>query len=85
MFAQMLQNIIKEVYMARMHSESEAAEKRLYESRKSMWDAEKRLKAANRAIDHEASRPKGRRVTSRIQAVYEADTKADTMDDIERE
>jgi hypothetical protein len=50
-----------------------------------MWDAEKRLKAANRAIDHEASRPKGRRVTSRIQAVYEADTKADTMDDIERE
>ena len=85
MFAQMLQNIIKEEYMARMHSESEAAEKRLYESRKSMWDAEKRLKAANRAIDHEASRPKGRRVTSRIQAVYEADTKADTMDDIERE
>lgn len=68
-----------------MHSEREAAEKRLYESRKSMWDAEKRLKAANRAIDHEMSRPEGRRVTSKMQAIYEADTKTDTMDDIEYE
>ena len=85
MFAQMMQNIIKEEYMVRMHSEREAAEKRLYESRKSMWDAEKRLKAVNRAIDHETSRTEGRRVTSRMQAVYEADIEADTMDDIERE
>lgn len=85
MFAQMMQNIIKEEYMSKMHSERGAAEKRLYESRKSMWDAEKRLKAANRAIDHETNRTEGRRVTSRVQAVYEADTKTDTMDDIERE
>lgn len=55
MFAQMMQNTIKEEYRSKMHSEREAAEKRLYESRKSMWDAEERLKSANRAIDHETN------------------------------
>lgn len=85
MFAQMMQNIIKEEYISKMHSEREAAEKRLYESRKSMWEAEKRFKAANRAIDHEANRTEGRRVTSSMQAVYEAAIKADTMDDYEYE
>ena len=85
MFAQMMQDIIKEECMAKMHCEREAAEKRLYESRKDMWDAEKRLRAANRAVDHEMSRTEGRQVRSSMQAVYEADAKADTMDDIERE
>ena len=58
----------------------EEAEKRLYESRKNMWDAEKRLKAANRAIDHEMNRTGGRRVTSHMQDVYEADRTADKTD-----
>lgn len=49
----------------------EEAEKHLYESRKNMWDAEKRLRAANRAIDREMSRTDGRRVTSHMQDVYE--------------
>ena len=59
--------------MAKVQSEREAAERRFYESRKSMWDAEKRLKAANRAIDHETSRMVGGRVTRRVHAIYEAD------------
>ena len=37
------------------------------------WNAEKRLKAANRAIDYETSRTGGRRVTSHLKHVYEAD------------
>lgn len=41
-----------------------------------MWDAEKRLRAANSAIDHETSRTSGRRVTSRMQDAYEADKAA---------
>lgn len=44
------------------------------------WDAEKRLKAANRAIDHEMSRTGGRRVTSHLQYVYEADRAAHKTD-----
>lgn len=39
-----------------------------------MWNAEKRLRvAANRVIDHEASRTSGRRVTSQIQGIYYAE------------
>lgn len=75
MIAQMIQNIIKEEYMAKMHRD-EAAERSLYESRKNIWDAEKRLKAANHAIDHKISQRGGRRVTSSMQDIYEADKAA---------
>lgn len=64
----------------------EETEKRLYEFRKNMWDAEKKLKAANRAIDHEMSQRGDRRVTSYMQDICDAAyAKVDTMDDIEFE
>ena len=44
------------------------------------WDDEKRLKAANHAIDHEMSQTGGRRVTSHSQYVYEADRAAHKTD-----
>lgn len=36
--------------------EREAAERRLYESRRNMWDAEKRLKSAEKVLAHEDER-----------------------------
>ena len=80
MFAQMLAEIMRQMIEEQRRQAREEAEKRLYESRKNMWDAEKRLKAANRAIDHEMSRTGGRRVTSHMQDVYEADRTAGKTD-----
>lgn len=80
MFAQMLAEIMRQMIEEQRRQAREEAEKRLYESRKNMWDAEKRLKAANRAIDHEMSRTGGRRVTSHLQYVYEADRAAHKTD-----
>ena len=51
----------------------EDAERRLYESRGNMWDAEKRLKAAEEALDNEADRTvKHRGVTPKMQQTAEA-------------
>lgn len=51
----------------------EDAERRLYESRGNMWDAEKRLKAAEEALDNEAARHiKHRGVTPKMQQTAEA-------------
>lgn len=51
----------------------EDAERRLYESRGNMWDAEKRLKAAEEALDNEAARTvKHRGVTPKMQQTAEA-------------
>ena len=80
MFAQMLAEIMRQMIEEQRRQAREEAEKRLYDSRKNMWDAEKRLKAANRAIDHEMSRTGGRRVTSHMQDVYEADRTAGKTD-----
>ncbi|WP_394955924.1 hypothetical protein [Scardovia wiggsiae] len=80
MFAQMMAELIKQMIEEQQRQAREEAEKRLYESRKNMWDAEKRLRAANRAIDHEMSRTGGRRVTSHLQYVYEADRAAHKTD-----
>lgn len=80
MFTQMLAEIMRQMIEEQRRQAREEAEKRLYESRKNMWDAEKRLKAANRAIDHEMNRTGGRRVTSHMQDVYEADRTADKTD-----
>ncbi|MBF1667071.1 MAG: relaxase/mobilization nuclease domain-containing protein [Scardovia wiggsiae] len=76
MFAQMLVEIMCQTIEEQQLQAREDAEKRLYESRKDMWDAEKRLRAANSAIDHETSRTSGRRATSRMQDAYEADKAA---------
>lgn len=76
MFTQMLAEIMRQMIEEQRRQAREEAEKRLYESRKNMWDAEKRLKVANRAIDNEASRTRGRRVTRHMQDVYEADKAA---------
>ncbi len=84
MFAQMMQNIIKEEYMFKMHSEREAAERPLRVAQEHVGCGEE---AQDRQSYHRPcdSRTEGGRVASRVQAVYEADTKADTMDDIEFE
>ncbi len=76
MFAQMMAELMRQMIEEQQRQAREEAEKRLYESRKDMWDAEKRLRAANRAIDNEASRTRGRRVTSHMQDAYEADKAA---------
>lgn len=76
MFAQMMAELMRQMIEEQRRQAREEAEKRLYESRKNMWDAEKRLRAANRAIDHEMNRTSNRRVSSRMQDVYEADKTA---------
>ena len=51
----------------------EDAERRLYESRGNMWDAEKRLKAAEEALDNEDARTfKHRGVTPMMRQTAEA-------------
>lgn len=76
MFAQMMAELMRQMIEEQRRQAREEAEKRLYESRKNMWDAEKRLRAANRAIDHEMNRTSDRRLSSRMQEVYEADKAA---------
>ena len=55
MFAQMKVALVRQMVMGQQRQSGEEAEKRLYESSKDMWNAEKRLRIANRAIDHEMS------------------------------
>ncbi|WP_085831142.1 relaxase/mobilization nuclease domain-containing protein [Collinsella vaginalis] len=85
MFAQMMAALVRQMIEEQKMQALEEAEQSLYESRKNMWDAEKRLKAANRAIDHEASRTSGRRVTSQIQGVYDAEKANQKPDDVQFE
>ena len=47
----------QQIVEARNHPD-EQLERRVYESRKSMWDAEKRLKAAEKALSNEDEREK---------------------------
>ena len=70
MFAQMLAELMRQMVEEQQRRAREDAEKCLYESRKDMWDAEKRLKAANRAIDHEASYG-GRVVRAGVQSAHD--------------
>mgnify|MGYP000177035664 CR=1 FL=1 len=70
MFAQMLAELMRQMVEEQQRRAREDAEKCLYESRKDMWDAEKRLKAANRAIDHEASYG-GRAVRAGVQSAHD--------------
>ena len=56
MTAMMLRMLIQQAMEEQRRREREAAEKRLYESRRNMWDAEKRLKSAEKALAHEDER-----------------------------
>ena len=48
--------LISRIMEEQRRREREAAERRLYESRRNMWDAEKRLKSAEKALAHEDER-----------------------------
>ena len=56
MTAMMMRMLIQQAMEEQRHREREAAERRLYESRRNMWDAEKRLKSAEKALAHEDER-----------------------------
>ena len=56
MTAMMLRMLIQQAMEEQRRREREAAERRLYESRRNMWDAEKRLKSAEKALAHEDER-----------------------------
>mgnify|MGYP001012389011 CR=1 FL=1 len=58
----------------------ETLERDLYEKRGEMWDAEKRLKAADKAIEGEQRRGAGRRVKSSFESVYEQDQRSKESD-----
>ena len=56
MTAMMLHMMIQQVLAEERRRQREEAEGRVYESRRSMWDAEKRLKAAEKALSNEDER-----------------------------
>lgn len=56
MTAMMLRMLLQQAMEEQRRREREAAERRLYESRRNMWDAEKRLKSAEKALAHEDER-----------------------------
>ena len=56
MTAMMLRMMIQQVLAEERRKQRKGAEKRVYESRKNMWDAEKRLKAAEKALSNEDER-----------------------------
>lgn len=53
MTAMMLRMLLQQAMEEQRRREREAAERRLYESRRNMWDAEKRLKSAEKVLAHE--------------------------------
>lgn len=56
MTAMMMRMLLQQAMEEQRRREREAAERRLYESRRNMWDAEKRLKAAEKALSNEDER-----------------------------
>lgn len=73
MMARMFRMMILQFMEDQRRRMQEDAERRLYESRGNMWDAEKRLKAAEEALDNEAARTvKHRGVTPKMQQTAEA-------------
>lgn len=56
MTAMMLRMLLQQAMEEQRRREREAAERRLYESRRNMWDAEKRLKSAEKVLAHEDER-----------------------------
>lgn len=56
MTAMMMRMLLQQAMEEQRRREREAAERRLYESRRNMWDAEKRLKSAEKVLAHEDER-----------------------------
>ncbi|MFS9031198.1 hypothetical protein [Streptococcus anginosus] len=83
MFAQMMAELVRQMVEEQQRQAREEAEKRLYESRKDMWNAEKRLKAANRAIDHEMSHG-GRAVSAGVQETHDRAVEQMKQEDAEQ-
>lgn len=75
MTAMMLRMLLQQAMEEQRRREREAAERRLYESRKNMWDAEKCLKSAEKALAHEDEREDkaARRAGGRVKYGADAD------------
>ncbi|MCC0733514.1 relaxase/mobilization nuclease domain-containing protein [Clostridioides sp. ZZV14-6009] len=73
MFAQMFAFLLIDVMTEHKQVQLNDAEEQLYESRKAMWDSEKRLKSAQKAIHNNTiiSQGKGRNVSADMESVYE--------------
>ena len=69
MTAMMLREMIRQFMQGQLERQREEAERRLYESRANMWDAEKRLKAAEKAVGDEDEREGRLRAKQRDRAL----------------
>lgn len=76
MTAMMLHMMIQEALAEERRRQREEAERRVYESRKDMWDAEKRLKAAEKALSDEGEREKRLKSQRMRRRVKEAEQRA---------
>lgn len=74
--AMMLHMLIQQVLAEERRRQREEVEKRVYESRRSMWDAEKRLKAAEKALSNEDEREKHLKHERMQHRVKEAEQRA---------
>ena len=84
MTAMMLRMLLQQAMEEQRRREREAAERRLYESRRNMWDAEKRLKAAEKAVGDEDERERRERTSrfaKRAERKFDTVTKRQTEDD----
>lgn len=69
MTAMMLREMIRQFVREQLERRREEAERRLYESRADMWDAEKRLKAAEKAVGDEDERERRLKAKQRDRAL----------------
>lgn len=69
MTAMMLREMIRQFVQEQLERQREEAERRLYESRADMWDAEKRLKAAEKAVGDEDERERRLKAKQRDRAL----------------
>lgn len=76
MTAMMLRMMIQQVLAEERRRQREEAERRVYESRRSMWDAEKRLKAAEKALSNEDERERRLKSERMQRRVKEAERRA---------
>ena len=76
MTALMLRMMIQEALAEERRRQREEAERRVYEFRKSMWDAEKRLKAAEKALSDEDERERRLKHERMQRRVKEAEQRA---------
>lgn len=72
MFSQMMKNLLKVFAAEQRRREIEEAERKLYKSRRKMWDDEKRLKAAHVIVKKEKARSV-RKTRSLMQDIEEAE------------